>query len=160
MGTKTLFLLRHAKAVTGGVLTPDIDRPLSERGVKDVTKLAHKLSKKELSFDLILMSPSVRTITTGQIISNGLRTPHSHLVVNEGLYAAETITLLKIISSVSKKIDKLMIVGHNPGIMNLASLIAGEPISMPTCSLIKFSFDFKDWHKIFAKRVSKFSLLN
>jgi len=158
--SKSLYLLRHAKAITGGILVSDLDRSLSERGVKDVNKLSHRLAKKEFSLDLILMSPSVRTITTGQIIANGLRTPHSHLVVNENLYAAEPMTLLKIISSVSKKIDKLMIVGHNPGLMNLASSLAGEPLSMTTCSLIKFSFDFKDWHEIFTKRASKFNFLN
>lgn len=160
MGTKSLFLVRHAKAVTGGILVADKDRPLSEKGVKDVNKLVNKLTKKEISLDLILMSPAVRAIATGKIISNGLRTPHPHLVINNSLYSAETMALLKIISSVSKKIDKLMIVGHNPGMMNLASLIAGEPISMPTCSLIKFSFDFKDWHEIFIKRALKISLLN
>jgi len=157
---KSLYLLRHAKAITGGILISDLDRSLSERGVKDANKLSHKLAKKGLSLDLILMSPSVRTITTGQVIASGLRTSHSHLVVNESLYGAEPMTLLKVIASVSKKIDKLMIVGHNPGLMNLASSLAGEPLSMTTCSLIKLSFDFKDWHEILTKRASKFNFLN
>jgi phosphohistidine phosphatase len=160
MGTKSLFLLRHAKAVTGGILISDKDRALSEKGVKDVTKLAHKLSKKELSFDQILMSPSVRTITTGQIISNGLRISHSHLVVNDSLYGADIKELLKSISLVSKKIDGLMIIGHNPGLMELASFIAGEPIFMSTCALIKFSFNFKNWEEILTQKADKFSVLN
>jgi len=46
MGTKTLFLLRHAKAITGELTVPDQDRPLSERGLKDVNKLGVKLHKK------------------------------------------------------------------------------------------------------------------
>jgi len=158
--TKSLFLLRHAKAVTGGVVFQDQDRPLSDRGIKDAHKLGHKLVKKEISLDLILLSPAVRCISTGQIISNDMRTPHSHLVINNALYDAETMALLKIISAISKKIDTLMIIGHNPGLMNLASLIACEPISMATCSLVKFTFDFKDWHDIFMKRATKFSLLN
>ena len=160
MGTKSLFLLRHAKAETGGILISDKDRALSERGIKDITKLAHKLSKKEFSFDQILMSPSVRTITTGQIISNGLHISHSHLVVNDSLYGAEIKGLLKSISLVSKKIDRLMIIGHNPGLMELASFIAGEPIFMSTCALIKFSFNFKNWDEILTQKADKFSVLN
>lgn len=160
MGIKTLYLLRHAKALAIGSSVSDRDRPLSQKGVKDVDKLANKLSKKDESFDLILMSPAVRTISTGQLISKWLHIPHSHLVVNEALYAAETMMLLKIISSVSKKIDKLMIIGHNPGIMNLASLIADEPIAMPTCAMIKFTYDLNDWHEILTERASKFSLFN
>jgi phosphohistidine phosphatase len=158
--SKSLFLLRHAKAVTGGLMIQDIDRPLSDKGIRDANKLANKLVKKSISFDLILLSPAVRTITTAQIISNGLRSSHSHLVTNDDLYGAETMMLLKIISSVSKKIDALMIVGHNPGLMNLASFMAGEPIAMSTCSLVKFTFDFKDWHEIFTQRAAKLSLLN
>jgi phosphohistidine phosphatase len=160
MGSKSLFLLRHAKAVTGGILIPDKDRPLSDKGVKDISKLASKLSKKGLDFELIITSPSVRTITTAQIILKGLKISHSHLVVNDALYDAEAMNLLKVISSVSKKIDKLMIVGHNPGLMSLASYIAGEPISLSTCSLIKFSYDFKEWHHILTERSSKFNFLN
>jgi phosphohistidine phosphatase len=160
MGSKSLFLLRHAKAAAGGILIADKDRPLSEKGVKDVSKLANKLSKKDLDFELIITSPAVRTISTAQIIAKGLKISHAHLVVNDSLYAAEAMNLLKVISSVSKKIDKLMVVGHNPGLMSLASLIAGEPISLSTCSLIKFSFDFKEWHHILTERASKFNFLN
>ena len=157
---KSLYLLRHAKAIAGGILGSDADRSLSERGVRDAIKLARKLAKKELLLDLILMSPSVRTMSTGQIISSELHTPHSHLVVNKSLYAAEKMALLKVISRISNKVDRLMIVGHNPGLMNLASLLAGEPLSMKTCSLIKFSFDFEDWHAILTERASKFNFLN
>ena len=160
MASKSLFLLRHAKAAAGGILIPDIDRSLSERGLKDIRKLTSKLSKKGFDFELIMTSPAVRAIATAQILAKGLKISHSHLVVNDSLYAAEATGLLKVISSVSKKIDQFMIVGHNPSLMGLASYIAGEPISMSTCSLIQFSFDMKEWHDILTKRASKFTFLN
>jgi phosphohistidine phosphatase SixA len=53
-----------------------------------------------------------------------------------------------------------MIVGHNPSITHLASHIVGEAIAMPTCSLMKASFDFKDWRKILTDKSSKFSFIN
>ena len=156
--SKTLFLLRHAKAMTGGVVVFDQDRALAEKGIKQVNKLAYKLSKKKLKLDLIISSPAVRAISTAQVIMKNLNHPGLQLVINDELYGAEMMTLLKIISKFSKKIDTLMIVGHNPGLMNLATFLAGEPISVSTCTLIKFSFDFKDWHEIFTTRATKFSL--
>ena len=46
--------MRHAKAINGGVLIPDQDRPLSDSGVKDAKRLGSYLSKKSFDFDLIL----------------------------------------------------------------------------------------------------------
>ncbi len=158
--SKSLYLLRHAQATPGRILLPDLDRSLSKRGIKDANKLAHKLAKKGLSFDLILVSPSVRTIDTGHIIASGLHTPNSHFIVSENLYAADPMTLLKVISAVPRRVNKLMIVGHNPGFMNLASLLASEPVSMSTCSLIKLSFAFKNWHQIMTHKASKFNFLD
>jgi phosphohistidine phosphatase len=157
---KSLYLLRHAKAIAGGILVSDLERSLSERGILDANNLASKLAKIGQSLDLILVSPSVRTICTGQIVANSLHIPNSHFIVNEDLYAAETMTLLRVISAVPRKINKLMVVGHNPGLMNLASLLVSKPVSMPTCSLIKFSFAFKTWHEIFIQRALKFYFLN
>ena len=158
--SKSLYLLRHAKAIAGGILVSDLERSLSERGITDANNLAHKLAKIRLSLDLILVSPSVRTICTGQIVANSLHIPNSHFIISEDLYEAETMTLLRVISAVPRKINKLMVVGHNPGLMNLASLLVSKPVSMPTCSLIKFSFAFKNWHEIYTQRASKFYFLN
>ena len=160
MGTKTLFLLRHAKAITSELMVPDQDRPLSERGLKDVHKLGAKLHKKETHLDLIVTSPAVRAITTAQIISNKLDMKRTNLLIDPMVYGAEITALLELISGVAKKYDVVMIVGHNPSLTELASHIAGERIAMSTCSLLKASFDFKDWAKVLTEKSSKFSFLN
>jgi len=72
MHTKSLYLLRHAKAESATSQSSDEDRALVPRGVDDVKKLATKLIKKDIRFDLILTSPAIRTITTAQIIANRL----------------------------------------------------------------------------------------
>ena len=59
---KSLFLLRHAKAISGELSLPDHDRPLSDRGFKDSQYLAAKLSKKNIDFDLFLTSHAIRAI--------------------------------------------------------------------------------------------------
>jgi phosphohistidine phosphatase len=157
---KSLYLLRHAQATSGRISLHDLDRSLSKRGIKDTNKLAHKLAKIGLTLDLILVSPSVRTMDTGNIIARGLHIPNSHFIVSEDLYEANPMTLLKVISAVPRRVNRLMIVGHNPGFTNLASILADESVSMSTCSLIKLSFAFKNWHEIFSQRASKFKFLN
>jgi phosphohistidine phosphatase len=160
MSTKTLFLLRHAKAMTGGLLIPDQDRPLSERGLKDVNKLGAKLHKKEIHINLIVTSPAVRAITTAQSIANKLKMKHANFLIDPLVYGAEMTALLELISRIAKRYDDVMIVGHNPSLTELASHIAGEPIVMSTCSLMKASFEFKDWAKVLTEKSSKFSFLN
>ena len=160
MSTKTLFLLRHAKAMTGGLLIPDQDRPLSERGLKDVNKLGAKLHKKEIHINLIVTSPAVRAITTAQSIANKLKMKHANFLIDPLVYGAEMTALLELISRIAKRYDDVMIVGHNPSLTELASHIAGEPIAMSTCSLMKASFEFKDWAKVLTEKSSKFTFLN
>ena len=160
MSAKTLFLLRHDMAITGGLLVPDQDRPLSERGLKDANKLGTKLHKKEIHLDLIVTSPAVRAITTAQIIANKLDMKHTNFLIDPMVYGAEISALLELISGVAKRYDVVMIVGHNPSLTDLASHVAGEPIAMSTCALMKASFDFKDWGKVLTEKSSKYSFLN
>jgi phosphohistidine phosphatase len=160
MATKSLFLLRHAKASAGGVLITDEDRPLSERGVKDAKTLGNKLHKKSYDFDLILTSPAIRSITTAQLLANRLGYKQKYILVDKHLYAANLDDLFKAISKIPKKIDSLMLVGHNPSISNLARHLAGEAVSMPTCALVELILEMKDWGQISETKASKLILLN
>ena len=158
MSTKTLFLLRHAKAMTGSLLVPDQDRTLSERGLKDVNTLGAKLHKQEVHIDLIVTSPTVRAISTAQSIANKLEMRRANFLIDPLVYRAEMTVLLELISRIAKRYDDVMIVGHNPSLTQLASHITGEPIAMSTCSLMKVSFEFKDWAKVLTEKSSKSEL--
>jgi phosphohistidine phosphatase len=160
MSAKTLFLLRHAKAITGGLLVPDQDRPLSERGFKDINKLGVKLHQKGVHLDLLVSSNAIRAITTAHSIANKLEMKHANFLIDPLVYRAEMKVLLELISRIAKRYDDVMIVGHNPSLTQLASHITGEPIAMSTCSLMKASFEFKDWAKVLTEKSSKFSFLN
>lgn len=160
MATKSLFLLRHAKASAGGILIADEDRPLADLGVKDAKKLGSRLLKKSYDFDLILTSPAIRTITTAQLVANRLGYKQKHIVVDKHLYGANVEDLLIAIAKIPKKVDSLMIVGHNPSISNLACHLAGEAVSMPTCALVELIFEMKDWGQIVSSKANKIHLLN
>lgn len=160
MHTRSLYLLRHAKAESATLHSPDEDRALTNRGIDDAKTLATKLIKREIRFDLILTSPAIRAITTAQIISNRLDHKQRFLEVDKKLYQADSTTLFRIVSKLHKKIKSVMLVGHNPALEDFVTLIAGESVSMQTCALIELSFEFKDWKDLDKAPLVKLKLLN
>jgi phosphohistidine phosphatase len=160
MHTKSLYLLRHAKAESATLQFSDEDRALTPKGIDDAKKLATKLVKKDIGFDLILTSPAIRAITTAQIISNRLDHKQRFLEVDKKLYQADCTTLLTIASKLHKKIKSVMLVGHNPALEDFAAYMTGESVSMQTCSLIEFTFELKDWKDFEKVRSVQMKLLN
>lgn len=152
--------MRHAKAIADGRVMTDEDRPLSDSGIKDSKKLASKLHKRDYNFDLILTSPAIRAITTAQLVANRLGYKQKFITINQHIYAAALEDLLKVIVKTQKKVDSLLLVGHNPSISSLAKYLAGEPISMPTCALLELKFEIKNWEQISADTLVKHTLLN
>ena len=159
MHTKSLYLLRHAKAESATLQFSDEDRALTPKGVDDAKKLATKLVKKDIEFDLILTSPAIRAITSAQIIANRLDQKQS-LRVEKKLYQADSTTLLAIVGKLHKKIKSILLVGHNPEFEDFAAYMTGESVSMQTCSLIEFTFELKDWKDFEKVRSVQMKLLN
>ena len=155
-----MYLLRHAKAESATLQFSDEDRALTPKGIDDAKKLATKLVKKDIGFDLILTSPAIRAITTAQIISNRLDHKQRFLEVDKKLYQADCTTLLTIASKLHKKIKSVMLVGHNPALEDFAAYMTGESVSMQTCSLIEFTFELKDWKDFEKVRSVQMKLLN
>ena len=159
MHTKSLYLLRHAKAESATLQFSDEDRALTPKGVNDAKKLATKLVKKDIKFDLILTSPAIRAITSAQIIANRLDQKQS-LRVEKKLYQADSTTLLAIVGKLHKKIKSILLVGHNPEFEDFAAYMTGKSVSMQTCSLIEFTFELKDWKDFEKVRSVQMKLLN
>ncbi len=55
--------------------------------------------------------------------------------IDERLYAASAMQLLGVVRELSYDVDTVVLVGHNPGIEDLASLLTGESVPMPTSAL-------------------------
>ena len=151
--------MRHAKAESATLQFSDEDRALTPKGVDDAKKLATKLVKKDIEFDLILTSPAIRAITSAQIIANRLDQKQS-LRVEKKLYQADSTSLLAIVGKLHKKIKSILLVGHNPELEDFAAYMTGESVSMQTCSLIEFTFELKDWKDFEKVRSVQMKLLN
>ncbi|MEU4408286.1 histidine phosphatase family protein [Streptosporangium sp. NPDC023963] len=115
MTARTLVVLRHAKAVhTSGLA--DHERPLTEVGERDALKVGAALAGMDLTPDLVLCSPSVRTRQTA-----GLALPGADILIEPAIYEAYPDELLTLIRRSDPEVGTLVLVGHNPGVQELVT---------------------------------------
>lgn len=138
---KSLTLLRHAKTERDSVTGRDIDRRLIERGRSDSKRIGEEIRSLGLEFDRVVSSPAARAAETAQLA--GLE---SHF--DDRIYDAAASELLAIIQETGNEIDRLAMVGHNPGFERLASRLIGHDVEMPTGSLMEIEVPVARWNEI------------
>ena len=145
---KTLFLVRHAKSSRDDPSLPDRGRPLDDRGKQDAPMMGKRLARRDVKPDLLVSSPALRALTTAQLIAGELGYQRKNIVVDDRLYASSPDDLLAVIRALDKKLDRVMLFGHNPEFTDLAHRLSSEIIDMPTCAVAEFSFDTKAWSDV------------
>jgi len=145
---KTLFLVRHAKSSRDDPSLPDRDRPLDDRGKQDAPKMGKRLAKRDVKPDLLLSSPALRALTTAQLIAEEIGYKRKSIVVDDRLYASSADDLLAVIHALDKKLNRVMLFGHNPEFTDLAHWLSSEIIDMPTSAVVEFDFDTKAWSDV------------
>ena len=149
---KTLYLLRHAKSDWGDSSLRDFDRPLNERGWKAAKAVGREMRERDLTPDLVLVSPAVRTKETLARAEEGFGAKFMAIEERQ-IYMAETETLVELVRGAPSHADRLMIVGHNPGMHELVIVLAAGPQELrdevahkfPTAALSEISFDVDAW---------------
>ena len=145
---KTLFLIRHAKSSWDDTALPDKDRPLGDRGRRDAPKMGKRLAKRDVKPDLILSSPAMRALTTAQIIAKKLDYKRSNIVVDDRLYLVAADDLLDVIRYLDDEAERVILIGHNPELTELAHRFSSKIAHLPTCAVAEFTFDAKSWSRI------------
>lgn len=136
---KSLTLLRHAKSERDSPDGGDFARSLNERGRADAERIGQEMRKLGLGYDLILASPAQRVVET--IDGVGGMSPG----FDERIYNASTGELLSIVREADDSIERLMLVGHNPGFERLASGLSGETLDFPTGALVEINLPIDHW---------------
>jgi len=142
---KTLCLVRHAKSSWDDAVLPDRDRPLAERGWRELAKMGKRLARRECRPDLILTSPALRALTTTEGIAKALDYRRRQIVVDDRLYAHEAEELLELVRALAGWHKCVMLVGHNPELSELAQRLSSDIASLPTCAVAELRFDSKSW---------------
>jgi phosphohistidine phosphatase len=118
----TLYLLRHAKSSWADPALPDHERPLAPRGRRDSKRIAKHLRRLGYEPELILCSSAARTRETLDLVRPAV--PTSEVMVEDELYAASSEELLARIRLVPDAVASVMLIGHNPGLEQLALALA------------------------------------
>ena len=128
-----LILLRHGKSDWSGD-EPDHERPLAKRGRRQAPEAGRWLAEHIERIDLAVVSTAVRARQTWELVSAPLAAPPP-LRLEDRAYAASSGALLEIVRELPNDATTVVLVGHNPGIEDLASTLTGHGVSMPTSAL-------------------------
>ena len=146
---RTLCLLRHAKSSWSSAALDDFERPLNERGKADAPEMALRLRDHAFFPELIVASPAKRTRKTAKIFAESMNYPPEAIIYREEIYHQALDGLLVLIRELDDRVEKAMLVGHNPYITLLAEWLSGEKFgNIPTCGLVALSFEIEHWREI------------
>ena len=134
---RQLLLLRHAKSSWDDPKLADHARPLNRRGHVAAGAMRTAMEGLGLAPDLILVSTSRRTLQTMQALEPWPDTPLVEPM--DALYLADAPALLAALQGVAETVRSVMLVGHNPGLHELALLLAGPEAA---------SFDSPDMRRL------------
>jgi phosphohistidine phosphatase len=149
---RTLYLLRHAKSSWDDPALADHERPLAPRGRRDAKRIAEHLSTSGIDPELVLCSSAARTRETLELVKPALGGPTVRFEAD--LYGASCDELLARLRLVPSEVASVMVIGHNPGIQELAVALAsgGDELErveakFPTTALATFTLQ-QSWNRL------------
>jgi phosphohistidine phosphatase len=151
---KTVMLLRHAKTIEASPPEGDHGRALTRRGHDAAAAAGSQLAAQNP--DLVLCSTARRATETWGGLSAG-RVTMPPVRYEDGLYLASVPRLLQLLEALDDAVKSVWVIGHNPGLHELARhwAIGREPPqfpellnSFPTMARATFRIDADYWHDI------------
>ncbi len=152
---RRLLLFRHANAASG-TGREDHARPLGPSGRADARAIGARVAALRLRPDLVLCSSALRAVETWDEAGPAFAPPPA-IALNDALYLADSGTLLDVIAECGADLSTLMLIGHNPGLHQLAAglatrgaeaLIARIHTSYPAGAVVVLEFDSASWRAL------------
>lgn len=145
---KELLLLRHGKSDWNSDTT-DFYRPLNKRGKRNAQQMGEWIGKQKLLPDLIITSTAKRAQTTAEIVCEAMGIAVKSIQFEKCIYEASLPDLFQVLSHIPESVQRLLLVGHNPGFESLLSHLAPDiPMQddgklLPTATLAYLQLDLK-----------------
>jgi phosphohistidine phosphatase len=161
---RRLMLLRHAKTEHDAPSGRDQDRRLDHRGHGDATEIGGWIARHPPFPDMVLVSHAIRAHQTWEVAWEAMKdlVPKPVVELMPELYGADTAELLEIIRHASEADPRrLLLVGHNPGMHELALALAASgdaagrkalADNLPTSGLAILDFAIDDWENVGFRR--------
>jgi phosphohistidine phosphatase len=149
----TLSLLRHAKSSWDDPKLKDHDRPLNERGTRDAPRMGAFIASQKPIPQRVLCSTAARTRATLALVMTTW-SPRPVVTFDQQLYLADWHTLLRRLKDARAPAAHMMLIGHNPGLQDLATTLAGRcncedrkaiARKFPTAGLAIIRFETSNW---------------
>jgi phosphohistidine phosphatase len=161
---RRLMLLRHSKTENEAPSGRDQDRRLDKRGRTEAAEIGGWIGRHPPFPDSVLISPAIRAHQTWEIAWEAMKdsVPEPRVELLPELYGADPSQLLQAVRDASTADpQRLMLVGHNPGMHELALALAGSgdaagrkalADNLPTSGLAVFDFAVDDWADVAFRR--------
>ncbi|AFL85114.1 phosphohistidine phosphatase SixA [Belliella baltica DSM 15883] len=141
---KILVILRHGEADFNVGRGTDYDRELSNIGKSQLTRLKSLFEKTGIFVNRVISSSAKRTRQTTEIICSNFES--SIIEYKNDFYDAEFPSIQKVLESVDKDDQCVMVVGHNPGVSALVSYIADQGyLSIQPGMMVIIELTIDDW---------------
>ncbi|HLT05954.1 MAG TPA: histidine phosphatase family protein [Cyclobacteriaceae bacterium] len=142
--TKKLILMRHGEAEIGAGYQQDFERQLTTSGILKLERLNMVLVERLFQIDLLLISPSQRTLETAKIITKDLNIGAQQ--TEASIYESSVDNLLDLINKLPEQYQEVMVVGHNPSLTSLLAYLTGDfNLSLLPGMMAILSFDLPEW---------------
>ncbi len=144
---KTLLIMRHAKSSWEETGLHDHDRPLNKRGKLNAPRMGRLLRELDLVPDLILTSSARRARDTAEAVADqsGFE---GNIKVEEDLYAAPPEAYLEALTAADDSYERLLIIGHNPGLEELLDMLTDEREALPTAAIAHVDLPIQSWQEL------------
>ena len=145
---KTLLVLRHAKSRWKDSDLEDHDRPLNKRGKKTTPRMGKLIKDEDLVPDLIISSTALRAKKTAEDVAKTSKYS-GDVQLEPRLYLAGIHTMIRVLQEIpSDTIDRVMLVGHNPGQEDLIRELTDQDERFPTAALAQIELPIGRWSEM------------
>jgi len=144
---KTLLILRHAKSSWKDEELDDHERPLNKRGLNDAPRMGTLIKEHDLVPEYILSSSAVRARHTAELAAEHCGY-EGEIGGGRELYSFASGDYLDALEKVDDGYSRVMVVGHNPGLEELAEWLTGFYTNLPTATLAVLRLDINHWSEL------------
>ena len=144
---KTLLILRHAKSSWDNLDLSDYDRPLNKRGKRDAPRMGFFLRQQDLVPDLIISSTAKRAKKTAKLFAKAVGYKEKISLENV-FYHAKPETYITVLREISHDYERIMVIGHNPGLETLVTILTGSMELMPTAAIAHVLLPIDQWDQL------------
>lgn len=144
---KQLLIMRHAKSDWHDSQLSDHERPLNGRGLTDAPHMGQWLQQNGITPDLIVSSTANRAQTTAKLLieAAGFNSP---LITHNSFYLAPPSAYIHYLQQLENQFQRVMVVGHNPGLEELVTVLTGEHIYFTTANIADVSLQIEQWNQL------------